>query len=429
MTSIASPTMTTKTNPAAALDWRYAFAGALVGIIFPLGTLAFDCLRQGLPWSWGSIVTVHHTNPLHWIIDTAPFFLGLWAFVVTTALSNLRTERQQTEAALQQSEARFLRMASNLPGGMIFQFLLRPDGSVALPYISPSCREIYGREPEEIQQNPALVMDIIHPNDQATFHETIAVSAQTMQPWKWEGRALIDGTLKWLQGASRPERQTNGDILWDGLLMDITDRKQADSALQESEKRFRTLSSASPVGIFQTNAEGCCVYTNARWQEISGLTFEKALGDGWSHAIHPEDRKKVYKQWGKNAHRGHQFSDEFRLLTPQGETRWVHSRAKGLFTDNGTLTGYVGTTEDITEQRRAEEGIRRAHQEVEALASSARDLASSLQEDEVLQRVVEHTRTLTGSNSRLWRKARKLGVGAPEFLRFANLWGCVPSRV
>src|SRR5713101_9626295 len=122
------------------------------------------------------------------------------AFSLRAELAREIAKRQQAEAALRQSEARFHRIAANIPGGMIFQFLLRPDGSVALPYISPSCREIYGREPEEIQQNPALVMDVIHPNDQATFHETIAVSAQTMQPWKWEGRALIDGTLKWLQG-------------------------------------------------------------------------------------------------------------------------------------------------------------------------------------------------------------------------------------
>ena len=104
-----------------------------------------------------------------------------------TNLEREITERQQAEAALRQSEARFHHMAANMPGGMIFQFLLRPDGSVAIPYISPSCRELYELEPEEIQRNPALIMGIVHPDDSAAFQESIAVSAQTLAPWRWEG--------------------------------------------------------------------------------------------------------------------------------------------------------------------------------------------------------------------------------------------------
>jgi len=147
------------------------------------------------------------------------------------------TEGKRAEAALRQSEARFLHMAANIPGGMIFQFLLRPDGSVALPYISPSCRELYELEPEEIQRNPALIMDIVHPDDRAAFQESIMMSAQTLLPWRWEGREIIrSGTVKWLQGASRPERQANGDILWDGLLMDVTERKQAQAELQRAKE-------------------------------------------------------------------------------------------------------------------------------------------------------------------------------------------------
>jgi len=75
----------------------------------------------------------------------------------------------QAEAALRQSEARLNHMAANIPGGMIFQFLLRPDGAVALSYISPSCRELYELEPEEIQRNPALITDIVRPDDCTAF--------------------------------------------------------------------------------------------------------------------------------------------------------------------------------------------------------------------------------------------------------------------
>jgi two-component system, OmpR family, aerobic respiration control sensor histidine kinase ArcB len=86
------------------------------GFLFPLGALTFDCMRQGLPLTWASVVTVHHTNPVHWIVDTAPFFLGMCALVVATRFKRLHLSRQQVEEALRQSDARFHRMASNLPG-------------------------------------------------------------------------------------------------------------------------------------------------------------------------------------------------------------------------------------------------------------------------------------------------------------------------
>jgi PAS domain S-box-containing protein len=157
----------------------------------------------------------------------------------------LAMERARTTEALRQSEARFRRLAANFPGGMIFQFLLRPDGSVAFPYISPSCRELYELEPEEIQRDPSLIMNIVHPEDRAAFQQSIARSAQTLTPWRWEGRAIIkSGALKWFQGTSRPELQPNGDILWDGLLMDITERKRMEAELAQAKEAAEAASRA-----------------------------------------------------------------------------------------------------------------------------------------------------------------------------------------
>lgn len=121
-----------------------------------------------------------------------------------------------------------------------------------------------------------------------------------------------------------------------------------------SEERFRSLSAASPIGVFQTDAEGRCVYTNARWQEITGLALEESLGDGWNRAVHPEDRDGVRAEWLTSTRAGREFSCEFRMLTPKEEIRWVHSRAAALRVDSGALLGHVGTIEDITERRAVE---------------------------------------------------------------------------
>jgi len=118
-----------------------------------------------------------------------------------------------------------------------------------------------------------------------------------------------------------------------------------------SEERFRLLNAASPVGVFQTDAEGRILYTNPRWQEIAGMTPEESLGDGWMKAVAPEDWETAVTGWQACAQEGRQFFHEFRFRKPQGEVRWVQSRAAALRTENGELLGYVGTVEDITERR------------------------------------------------------------------------------
>lgn len=143
------------------------------------------------------------------------------------------------------------------------------------------------------------------------------------------------------------------------ILRDISVQKQAEAALRSSEERFRLLSEGAPIGIFLNESDGRCIYTNKQWQEIFGLSFEESLGHAWSHGIHPEDREAVLARWLADAQVGREFSQEYRALTSQGEIRWIHARTKTLRDHRGTITGYVGTNEDITarkalEQQRAE---------------------------------------------------------------------------
>jgi signal transduction histidine kinase/DNA-binding response OmpR family regulator len=122
-------------------------------------------------------------------------------------------------------------MAANLPQGMIYQFRLNTKGEPSFPYVSPSCRELYDLEPEAIQHDAKVLIDLIHPDDRAEFEQSVAHSARTLEPWQWEGRFLCQGKVKWMQCASRPQRQPNGDILWDGLLMEVTESKRAGEQL------------------------------------------------------------------------------------------------------------------------------------------------------------------------------------------------------
>jgi PAS domain S-box-containing protein len=148
------------------------------------------------------------------------------------------------------------------------------------------------------------------------------------------------------------------------------------AAIQEteaSEERFRSLSAASPIGIFQMDAQGQCIYVNERWQQITELTFAEAEGEGWSRAIHPEDRAAVAAEWTRAAGEGDELSREFRVLRPSGDTRWVHARAQAVLSDRGRVLGHVGTVEDITERKRAEEVLRESQERYRSIVETAQD--------------------------------------------------------
>lgn len=122
--------------------------------------------------------------------------------------------------------------------------------------------------------------------------------------------------------------------------------------LLESEGRFRALSESSPLGIFSADINGRRTYTNSRWQAIYGLSFEESLGDGWQAALLPEDRERVIQEWRSNTTLGTEFDVEFRTQHKNGNVRNVHARAKPIYSFEGTVAGFVGTVEDITEQKK-----------------------------------------------------------------------------
>lgn len=139
----------------------------------------------------------------------------------------------------------------------------------------------------------------------------------------------------------------------------VMERKATRDALRDSEERFRAMSDSSPLGIFVSDAQGDCVYTNAAYQKISGLNFEQALGTSWSMAIHPEDRQRIVVEW-RDAVRGQEpFQTEVRFLRPDWSVVWTRLHAAAM-PDGLTSRGRVQTIEDITERKATELELQQA---------------------------------------------------------------------
>ena len=113
---------------------------------------------------------------------------------------------------------------------------------------------------------------------------------------------------------------------------------------QEAER----ISSGMPIGLYATDGEGACTFTNPRWQEIYGLNLEESRGSGWADTIHPEDRSAVFAEWTQAAEEAREFEMGFRLLRRDGSLINVHSQAKAFRDPAGVITGFLGFVQDVT---------------------------------------------------------------------------------
>ncbi|MBV9387926.1 MAG: EAL domain-containing protein [Chroococcidiopsidaceae cyanobacterium CP_BM_ER_R8_30] len=141
------------------------------------------------------------------------------------------TARKRAEEALRRSEIRYQRLIANLPG-MVYQYLPCEDGPDAFMYVSSSSHQLFELAPETVLQDAGSLWKLIYPDDLPSLQHSVAVAAKNSLPWQWEGRIITpSGQIKWIQGNSRPQNTDNG-MVWDGLLLDITERKQAEKHLQ-----------------------------------------------------------------------------------------------------------------------------------------------------------------------------------------------------
>ena len=142
-------------------------------------------------------------------------------------LETLLSDRQGMEVALRKSEERYHQMVSNVPG-TLYQFALKPDGSYQLNYVSARFSELFEVAAEAVVADIDVLLNQIVLADRQSFDRSISRATRLGKSWAWEGRILTpSGKIKWIRGESRPQLDAHGAIVWDGILVDITERQAA----------------------------------------------------------------------------------------------------------------------------------------------------------------------------------------------------------
>jgi len=150
------------------------------------------------------------------------------------------TNQKLTEAAILKSKQQFDNLVAQIPVG-VYVLKTKPDFTYALEYVSPRMAEILDLSVESLLANGEIIFKAIHPEDLEEVYRLNLVGIRQKKPFDWKGRTVVKGDVKWVHISSLPQQQENGDILWHGLIVDITEQMRVEEEIKKQNEKLQEL--------------------------------------------------------------------------------------------------------------------------------------------------------------------------------------------
>jgi PAS domain S-box-containing protein len=311
--------------------------------------LGWAAVRHWLTFDLNYSVYAYH--PLAWLnmvssLTVLPAILAIIGWRMMTSL----IERESDVRALAERQQK---IAANVPG-VIYQFLLRRDGSACFPYMSESTLRFFGIAPETLKNDATSAFSLIHPADLARVRESIARSVLDLKPTQESFRINHpEQGLVWIERSSTPERLPNGDTLWHGFMRDITPLRIAEQRLSA------TLENSPNVAVQWIDRSGHVQYWNHASEAVYGWTAAETLGKTLDQLIFSAEQVDHFKAiLAKIDASGETVGPmEYAAHHKDGSERIVSSTVFSI--QGGEAPLFVCMDVDITERKRAEESLQR----------------------------------------------------------------------
>jgi PAS domain S-box-containing protein len=278
------------------------------------------------------------------------------------------TWRKRAEEALRESEERFRQLAENISD----LFWIKTPDFKRMLYLSPAYERMSGRSREErYQENDSTsFVDRIVPEDRGKMADIIRRGVEEEFDIEFRIRHA-DGSIRWIHDRGFPIRDESGRIYRiAGIAQDITERKQAEQALKESEQRFRQLAeNIHEVFWLRSPDFQEVLYVSPMYEKVCGRSSESLYDSGTNLVeVHPEDRPLLNEMI--RSFKGNEFEIEYRIITKDGKVRWIRDRGFPIRDQHGEICRIGGVAEDITDRKEAEARLRATSDQLRALSAS-----------------------------------------------------------
>lgn len=292
------------------------------------------------------------------------------------SLRSLQDEKRLLSAA----HNRLVRIAAQVPG-VVYKFLLRPDGTSCMPYASDRIQEVFRVTPDEVSEDASIVFKLIHPEDRARVIESVQASARDLTPWRMTYRVRFDdGEVRWLSGESAPQRLADRSVLWHGFITDVTDQV----AQKQDSDRIRShlhavINASTEISIIATDDHGVISVFNTGAEKMLGYQSSEIVGRHTPEILHLASEINVYadelsKELGRpidgilalteQARQGNHHARDWTFVRKDGTHFTAHLVVTAIRDNTGQITGYLGIATDISV---ADEAKRQLHRERERL--------------------------------------------------------------
>lgn len=284
--------------------------------------------------------------PAYWLEGLFKVIAAMLSFIIAVMIWRIVPDLLSYTSRLKTSQHQHTRILESMANGVALA-----DKNRRLTFVNKAFEQITGYSNQEMMGQFCNLLQ----GEQTDYSQVQRIRDALANHQAFQGELINyrkDGSLFWNQLTISPIFDTQGRLIqFVGILKDITEHKNLEAELINSERRFRDLADAAPALIWMAGVDKRRFWFNQTWLDFTGRTMAEESGNGWAENVHPEDLDYCLAIYTNHFERRLPFRMEYRLRRFDGEYRWLDGSGRPRFNANGEFEGYIGVCMDITAVR------------------------------------------------------------------------------